>query len=92
MKGQNGAKKPGPKRVNFSAAGKRLDETLDEIKMTPQELAGKVGCDVSMINKFIAGKSGIGSELLMDIVSVVDVDPEWLMTGKYTPRKPGKQK
>ena len=61
--------------------GDRIFERLKEIKMTQKEFSNETGISQSTISEWKSKKNNPTSEKIMIICKVLDVTPEWLLSG-----------
>lgn len=59
----------------------RIFERLDELKMTQKEFSEKTGILQSTISEWKKNKTNPSSDKIMSVCLVLDVSPEWLLSG-----------
>lgn len=59
----------------------RIFKRLEELKMTQKEFAEKTGISQSAISEWKAKKTNPTADKIMIICNVLDVSPEWLLSG-----------
>jgi len=62
--------------------GQRIRSRRLELKLTQDELAGKVGISNGFLSDLENGKRGVGAETLLDIGRVLGVSLDYLMKGE----------
>jgi transcriptional regulator with XRE-family HTH domain len=64
--------------------GQRLKKVLAERNMMQKELAEKIGVNEMAISRYIHGGRIVSVSILIEICKVLNVTPEWLLSGVET--------
>ena len=75
------------KVVNTMTVSERIFERLNQLSMTQKEFSDRTGILPSTISEWKKKKTNPLSEKIMPICEVLEVTPEWLLTGKDTEGK-----
>lgn len=62
--------------------GERIKKTREELDLTQQEFAEKIGLTASNISKVERNISEISSKYLVHIVTIFNINSTWLLTGE----------
>lgn len=55
------------------------EEFLKPLKLTQQQLANHIGCDVKVVNRIVNGRSAVTAEIAIKLASAFNTSPEfWL--------------
>lgn len=69
----------------------RIFEKIDELSITQKEFSQKTGILQSTISEWKKKKTNPSSDKIMIICQVLDVTPEWLLSGVDETRKKGSE-
>ncbi len=64
----------------------RIALRLEELKMTPAELARRIGVSKATVSHWLNGTTGLKGENLTKAAAVLECSPTWLQTGRSSRR------
>lgn len=65
--------------------GRRMRERREELGLTMEAIAARLGLTIHQIQKYETGVNRVGAARLLEISDVLDYPPMWFLTGKLAP-------